>query len=111
MPRTIRFHLDENCEAAIAAGLRLHGVEVTTTADAGLGGAIDEEHVAFGLAENRVIFTHDSDFVALHHTGITHAGISYCHQQRYSLGEVIRRLVLLWEVYETDEFRNRLEYL
>jgi len=111
MPRTIRFHLDENCDAAIAAGLRLHGVDVTTTADVGLGGAIDEEHIAFGLAEGRVVFTHDSDFVVLHHTGITHAGISYCHQQRHSLGEVIRRLVLIWEVYEPDEFRNHLEYL
>jgi Domain of unknown function (DUF5615) len=111
MPKTIRFHLDENCDAAIAAGLQLHGVDVTTTADAGLGGAIDEEHVAFGLADGRVIFTHDSDFVILHHTGIMHAGISYCHQQRHSLGEVIRRLVLIWEVYETDEFRNHLEYL
>ena len=36
MARTIRFHLDEHCDPAIAAGLRLHGVDVTTTADAGL---------------------------------------------------------------------------
>jgi predicted nuclease of predicted toxin-antitoxin system len=86
MPGTIRFHLDENCDVAIAAGLRLHGVDVTTTGEVGLDGAIDEEHVAYGLAEGRVVFTHDSDFVALHHTGIPHAGISYCHQQRYSLG-------------------------
>ncbi len=91
MPRTIRFHLDENCDTAVAAGLRLHGVDVTTTADAGLGGAKDEEHVAFALSEGRVIFTHDSDFVALHRTSITHAGISYCHQQRHSLGEIIKR--------------------
>jgi hypothetical protein len=111
MPKTIRFHLDENCDAAIAVGLRLHGVDVTTTAAVGLGGALDEEHVAFGLAEGRVIFTHDSDFVALHHAGVRHAGISYCHQQRDSLGEVIRRLVLIWGVYEADEFRDHLECL
>jgi hypothetical protein len=111
MPRTIRFHLDENCDVAIAAGLRIHGIDVTTTADAGLGGAADEEHIAHGLAEGRVTFTHDSDFVTLHQMGITHAGISYCHQQKYSLGEIIRRLRLIWEIYEPDEFRNRLEYL
>ena len=29
MPRAIRFHLDENCDPRIAAGLRLHGVDVT----------------------------------------------------------------------------------
>lgn len=111
MPRTIRFHLDENCDAAIATGLRLHGVDISTTADAGLGGAIDEGHVAFALAEGRVIFTHDSDFVVLHRKGVRHAGISYCHQRRHSLGEVIRRLVLIRDVYEPDEFHGRLEHL
>src|SRR5207249_5818940 len=43
MPRTIRFHLDENCSKAIAEGLRRRGVEVTTTPQAGLLGATDEE--------------------------------------------------------------------
>jgi hypothetical protein len=46
MARTIRFHLDEHCDPAIAAGLRLHRVDVTTTAQAGLFGAEDVEHVA-----------------------------------------------------------------
>ena len=36
MARTIRFHLDEHCDPAIAAGLRLHGVDVTTTHEASL---------------------------------------------------------------------------
>ena len=111
MPRSIRFHLDENCDRAIAAGLRLHDVNVTVTEDAGLGGARDEQHVAFALAEGRVIVTHDSDFVVLHQAGISHAGIIYCHQRRHSLGEVIRRLVLIWELYDPDEFHNQLEYL
>ena len=110
MPKTIRFHLNENCDVVIADGLRLHGADVTTTAEAGLGGADDEKHVAFGLAEGRVVFTHDSDFVILQHSGIAHAGISYCHQQRHSLGAVVRRLMLIWDVYEPDEFRNHLEY-
>ena len=35
MPRTIRFHLDENCSHAIAAGLRRRGIDVTTTPEMG----------------------------------------------------------------------------
>ena len=31
MARTIRFHLDENCDPRIAAGLRLHGADVLAT--------------------------------------------------------------------------------
>jgi hypothetical protein len=42
MPRTIKFHLDENCDPRIAAGLRLHGIDVSTAADAGLLHASDQ---------------------------------------------------------------------
>jgi len=31
MPRTIRFHLDEHVPHAVADGLRIHGIDVTTT--------------------------------------------------------------------------------
>jgi len=54
MPRTIRFHLDEHCDPAIAAGLRLHGVDVTTTPEAHLLNAEDEEHIAYGMTTGRV---------------------------------------------------------
>jgi hypothetical protein len=43
MPRTIRFHLDENCAGAIATGLRRHGIDVTSTPEVGLLGAPDPE--------------------------------------------------------------------
>jgi len=59
MSRTIRFHLDEHCDPAIAAGLRLQGVDVTSTVEAGLLHARDEEHIAYGVATGRVIFTQD----------------------------------------------------
>jgi hypothetical protein len=57
MARTIRFHLDEHCDPAIAAGLRLHRVDVTTTTDAELLSAEDEEHLVYARAAGRVIFT------------------------------------------------------
>jgi hypothetical protein len=43
----IRFHLDEHVASAIAEGLRRRGIDVTTTADAGLLDAPDEDHLAF----------------------------------------------------------------
>jgi predicted nuclease of predicted toxin-antitoxin system len=66
MPRTIRFHLDENCHRAVAEGLRRRGIEVTTTPDVGLMSATDEQQIAFALTEGRVIFTQDRDFLRLH---------------------------------------------
>jgi hypothetical protein len=54
MARTIRFHLDEHVSNAVAEGLRRRGMNVTTTADAGLLGADDSQHIAFALAQDRV---------------------------------------------------------
>ena len=66
MPRTIRYHLDEHIDFAVAQGLRRRGIDVTTTADAGFLGADDPDHIAFAVANGRVIFSNDSDFLRLH---------------------------------------------
>lgn len=111
MARTIRFHLDECCDPAIADGLRLRGINVTTSQEAGLLRADDEEQAAYGLAQNRVVLTHDTDFLRLQAEGIIHAGIAFCHKDTLSMGEIIKRLVLIWEVYEFEDLADRVEYL
>jgi predicted nuclease of predicted toxin-antitoxin system len=111
MPRTIRFHLDENCDPAIAAGLRRHGIDVTTTADAGLIRACDEDQVAYGIASGRVIFTQDQDILRLHAAGTPHAGIGYCRQNTWTIGEIIDELRLIAELLDPQEMENRLEFL
>lgn len=111
MPKTIRFHLDENCSKAIAVGLRHHGIEVSTTPKVGLIGATDEEQVAHARLESRVIFTQDRDFLRIHAAGVPHAGIAYCEKDTRTIGEVIAALVFLWEVYEPEEMRQRVEYI
>src|ERR1700733_13863750 len=98
MPRTIRFHLDEHCDPSIAAGLRLHGVDVTTTREAQLLGAEDEEHIAYCMATGRVVFTQDQDFLRLHATGMEHRGIVFCYQLSRSIGRMIASLLLIWEI-------------
>ena len=111
MARTIRFHLDECCDPAIANGLRRRNIDVTTSQEAGLIEAEDEQQAAYGLTENRVIFTHDADFLRLQAAGVPHAGIIYRAKDTLSLGEIIKRLVLIWEIYEPKEMVNRVEFL
>jgi len=65
MPRTIRFHLDENVSNSIADSLRRRGIDVTTTPEEGLISALDEEQLAFAISQKRVIFTQDADFLRL----------------------------------------------
>jgi predicted nuclease of predicted toxin-antitoxin system len=111
MARTIRFHLDENCDPRIAAGLALHGVDVTTTAEAGLLQASDEAQLAFAVAQGRVIVTQDTDFLRLAAADQQTPGIAFFPGQGRSIGQIIRDLLLIWEVYEPEEMRNRIEFL
>jgi len=111
MPKTIKFHLDENCDPRIATALRRRGLDVTTTPEVGLLHAEDEQQVGFAMSEERVIFTRDADFLRIDASGQEHPGIAYCHPKSRSLGAIIRRLLLIWEICEPEEMRNRVEYL
>jgi hypothetical protein len=111
MPRTIRFHLDENCARAIAEGLRRQGIDVTMTPEAGLLGAPDEDQLACSLREQRVLFTQDRDLLRLHASGTPHSGIAYCKKDTLGIGEIIRGLILIWQIYDPQEMANRIEYL
>ena len=111
MPRTIRYHLDEYCPRAIAEGLRRHGIDVTTTPESGLLGAADVDHLAFALRERRVVFTQDQDFLRLHAAGAVHFGIAYRRKDLLDIGEILQGLILIWECYDVDDLRGRVEYL
>ncbi len=111
MPRTIRFHLDENCNLAIADGLRRRGIDVTTTPEAGLLRATDEVQAAYALAECRVIVTQDRDFLRLNAAGVPHAGIAYCGKDTKSIGEMISGLAQMWERLEPEEMVGRVQFL
>ena len=107
----IRFHLDEHISSHIAAGLRRRKIDVTTAADAGLAGATDEAHLKFAASCGRVMVTQDDDFLRLHAQGVPHAGIFYCRQQSASLGEMLRRLILIDELLAPEEMSGRVEFL
>ena len=108
---TIRFHLDEHVHPGIAIGLRAYGVDVTTTFEAGLAGQGDPDQLAFAVQESRVLVTHDSDFLRLQPGASKHGGIAYCHQQKYSVGQLLRMLYLVYQSYTKEEMNGRVEYL
>lgn len=111
MPDRIRFHLDEQVDPDIARALRQHGIDVSTTVDAGLRTATDVAQLAFARRENRVLITHDADFLRLAAQNAEHNGIAYCHKSERSLGEIIRSLILMYEVLMPEEIVGRVEFL
>ncbi len=111
MPDRIRFHLDESCSTVLAVALRNRGIEVSTPTETGLLSAPDESHLAFARRRRAVVVTHDPDFLRLHAAGRPHAGIAYSQQQTRSVGELIRLLVLMWEVMTPEEMDGHVEFL
>ncbi len=106
----LRLHLDENVDHAVAQGLRLRGMDVTTTTDANLIGATDDQQLSFALRENRVIFTQDQDFLRHHQAGSEHAGIVYSRQGARSIGEIVRFLHFMSDCLEPEDVRGKVEF-
>lgn len=90
--------------------MRRQGIDVTTTADAGLRTKSDEAQWDHIQRNNRVIVTYDADFLRLSAANPAHPGITYCRMGSRSLGEMIRSLMLIYEVLTPDEMRGRVEF-
>lgn len=58
-----RFLLDENVDSEAAAFLRQKGYNVRRSAEAGLAGHPDENVLALAFREDRMLLTHDRDYL------------------------------------------------
>ena len=111
MAERIRFHLDEHMDPDIAAALRRHGVDATTAVEVGLRTASDETQFGFAETQRRVIVTDDADFLRLAAANAAHPGIVICRRQSLSIREIIRGLILIYEVLTPGEMAGRVEFL
>jgi len=100
----------------LVAALRSRGVPVITVLDAGLTERTDEEQLAFATERGCVLYTFNvSDFHRLHTklagSGREHGGIILAPQQRYSVGEQLRRILRLRASMTAASIRNQVEFL
>src|SRR5437016_3144509 len=113
----IRLCLDEDSSSrALAHNLRLRGMDVTTVPEEGRTGQPDDEQLEFATAQGRTLYScNRGDFQQLHTEylarGKDHAGIILAPQQRYSIGEQVRRLLRLIKAKSAEDMRNNLEFL
>jgi hypothetical protein len=115
--KTICLYLDEDAmDRVFVRQLRGRGIDVTTPEEEGTRGLLDVEQLAFATAQGRVIYTYNiPDFCRLHADyikhGKHHAGIIVCQQQRYNIGEQVRRLLSLIAAKSAEEMGDTLEFL
>lgn len=108
---TIRFHLDENVDIALAEALKRRAIDATTSAEAGLNGASDREQLEFATAHRRGLVTHDSDFLRMASQGVRRCGIVFCPVRRFQIGRVTLALSAIRRHRTHEEFLNRVEFL
>ncbi len=111
MVEPIQFYMDQHYPHAVTQGLRQRGIDVLTAQQAGRCGLADTDQLAFATGEEWVIATFDTDYLALHQSGMKHAGIAWCPQRKYGIGMLVQLLELLHDVANRDQMRGRVEYL
>jgi hypothetical protein len=110
----IKLYFDEDAmHSRKVSALRSRGVTVITVMDAGLTEKTDEEQLAF--ERECVLYTFNvSDSFRLHtqwiSAGREHAGI-LAPQQRFSVGEQLRRILRLRAGATMSSMRNQIEFL
>jgi hypothetical protein len=107
---SFKIYFDEDAmDTDLVAALRSRDIDVVTVLEAGLVGKSDEE---LGC----VLYTFNvSDFCRLHEQwmscGREHCGMILAPQQRFSVGEQLRRILRLRSGTTTAGMRNRVEFL
>ena len=101
---------------SLVDALRARGVDVTTALEAGMTGRDDRDQLVHATAEGRTLCSFNvGDFYRLHGEliarGDNHAGIILMSQQRYDVGEQMRRLLRLTSSRSTEAMRDRVEFL
>lgn len=114
---TLRLYFDDDSAMKpLVAALRSAGVNVVTADEAGNRGKPDAEHFAYAAANGFTLCSSNiGDFLALHREWVVrrrgHAGIILITQQKFSIGEQIRRLRLMNELFEPGDIANAFEFL
>ena len=113
----IKLYFDEDAmHSRLVTALRSREVTVVTVMDACLTGKTDEEQLAFATERECVLYTFNvSDFYRLHTqwigAGREHAGMILAPQQRFSVGEQLRRILRVRARATMASMRNRIVFL
>jgi len=114
---TIHLYIDEDAmDKDLCQALQARGVDVLTALDAKMIECSDEQHLEYATEQNRVLYSFNiSDFYQLHMSfqasGKAHAGIILAQQQRYSVGEQMRRLLRFIAIKPAENMNNQVEFL
>jgi hypothetical protein len=112
-----KFYFDEDsADKPLVEALRARGLDITVPSENGQLERPDADQLHWCMQNQRVLITSNiDDFYALHsellRQGKSHSGIVAIQQQRFSIGERLRRLLKLWSTLSAKDMINRVEFL
>ena len=81
-------------DKALVSALRARGVDLLTAHEAEMIERQDADHLAFAAREGRGLYSFNvADYCRLQAQGRSHAGLILAQQQRYPVGDQMRRLL------------------
>jgi len=107
--------MDEHVASAITIGLLARGIDVRTVQGESMDAADDPVVLDFAASVDRVVFTNDSDFLAIacerQRRGMYFRGVVYARLKWVSIKQCVDDLELIAVAGSADEFENRVHYL
>jgi hypothetical protein len=99
-------------DKALVSALRARGLDMLAAHEADMIERQDEAHLAFAAREGRVLYSFNvGDYCRLQAQGRSHAGLILAQQQRYPVGDQMRRLLRIVAAKSAEDMRNRIEFL
>ena len=113
----LRFYVDEDSsDNDLPKALRLRAVDIVGAHECSMLGRSDLDQLRWAASQQRVLYSANRrDFFRIHsemmRRGESHAGIILGHQQRYSVGEQMRRLLRIGAARTSEAMNNHVEFL
>jgi predicted nuclease of predicted toxin-antitoxin system len=110
----ISLYLDEDVWVGLAAALRTAGYDAISANEVGRKGMDDEAQLAFAVASDRAILTHNiQDFAPLARLyaeqGLSHPGIIVASQ--FNKGKLLQRTLALINSLTPEQLANTLRFV
>ncbi len=106
-----KFYADEHVPLAVSRELKRRGIDILTVQEIKLRGRSDREQLHYASRQERVIITHDSDFLILvRKEKIEHHGILFFTSQ-VKIGKTIEEIERTWLTYSAEELRGIVLFL
>jgi predicted nuclease of predicted toxin-antitoxin system len=105
----IRFYFDENIPPAVEEQLQRLGIDVVSAHSLGLLGKDDHYHLEHAAELQRVLCTHDTDFLSLAQTYPDHCGIVWAAHEKASVGGWVKALTKLHATSSAEAVIGRVE--